>query len=190
MEITEAALQTKANDIIDAVEFITINNDSELEEANSILRKIVTLKKAAKAYFDDLKKPFNEGIANLRAKEKAFIEPMEKGERAIKNMMLEYNTKVSERIKAEQKKLEEAAKQLSASGLDIVPSVKIEAQKVAGTTTRTRYDFEIVDVNLIPREYLIPDTAAIGKVVRAMKEKTNIPGIKVKMVKDIITRGL
>ena len=59
-----------------------------------------------------------------------------------------------------------------------------------GTTIRNRYDFEIVDPNLIPREYLLVDTTAIGKVVRALKDKTNIPGIKVVIRQDIVTRGL
>ena len=189
MEITETDLQVEVKGILDIVEFVTINNDNELNEANGLLRKIVTLKKAAKAHFDSLKKPFNEAMANLRAKEKEFLAPMESGETTIKKLMVEYNAKVEAKLKEEQAKLEETAKQLSENGLSIMPSVKLEQPKVQGTYTRTRYDFDIVDVNLIPREFLVVDTASIGRVVRAMKEKTNIPGIKVKVVKDIATRG-
>lgn len=190
MEITENDLQVQAQNILDVVDFLTIENEQELNEANSVLRKITTLRKAAKAHFDGLKKPFNEAMANLRAKEKEFLEPMEKGEQAIKKLMVAYNSKVDERLKQEQLALEEANKSLSQNGITILPSVKLEKQKLQGTTIRNRYDFDIVDVNLIPREYLLVDTAAIGKVVRAMKEKTNIPGIKVKIVQDIVTRGL
>jgi len=190
MEITENDLQVQAQNILDVVDFLTIENEQELNEANSVLRKITTLRKAAKAHFDGLKKPFNEAMANLRAKEKEFLEPMEKGEQAIKKLMVAYNAKADERLKQEQLALEEANKSLSQNGITILPSVKLEKPKLQGTTIRNRYDFDIVDVNLIPREYLLVDTAAIGKVVRAMKEKTNIPGIKVKIVQDIVTRGL
>lgn len=189
MEITENELQTQSNNLLDTVQFITINNDEELNEANGYLRKIATLRKAAKAHFDSLKKPFNEAMANLRAKEKEFLGPMEKGEGIIKKLIVQYNVKRDARLKEEQAKLEELSKTMSESGLSVLPSVKLEKPKMQGTTIRSRYDFDIVDVNLIPREYLLVDTAAIGKVVRALKEKTNIPGIKVKVVQDIVVRG-
>lgn len=186
----ELELQTQANAVLDTVEFITINNPAELDEANNTLRKIMTLKKAIKAHFDSLKKPFNEAMANLRAKEKEFLEPMENGEKVIKNLMIEYNAKVQKQLAEEQAKLAAAAQQMADNGITVVPAVKLEAPKTQGTTTRNRYDFDIVDVNLIPREYLIVDKAAIGKVVRALKEKTNIPGIKIKIVQDIVARSL
>lgn len=190
MEITENELQAQTNNLLDAVPFITIKNDSELEEANGILRKIATLRKAAKAHFEGLKKPFNEAMANLRAKEKEFLAPMEKGEATIKRLIVDYNRKIEEQLKEEQAKLDEMAKQMEGTGISVLPSVKLEKPKMQGTSIRNRYDFEIVDPNLIPREYLLVDTAAIGRVVRALKEKTNIPGIKVKVVQDIVTRVL
>ena len=190
MEITENELQVKTNDLLEAVQFVTIKNDEELNEANNILRRLATLRKAAKAHFDGLKKPFNEAMANLRTKEKEFLEPMEKGEAIIKHLIVEYNHNRDEQLKAEQAKLDAMAKTLEGTGLSVLPSVKLDKPKMQGTTIRSRYDFDIVDVNLIPREYLIVDTAAIGKVVRALKDKTNIPGIKVKIVQDIVTRGL
>ena len=190
MEITENELQVATNNLLDTVQFVTINNDDELSEANGILRKIATLRKAAKAHFEGLKKPFNEAMANLRAKEKEFLQPMEQGENTIKKLIVQYNHKRDEQLKAEQAKLDAMAKTLEGTGLSVLPTVKLEKPKMQGTTIRSRYDFDIVDVNLIPREYLLVDTAAIGKVVRALKDKTNIPGIKVKVVQDIVTRGL
>lgn len=190
MEITENELQAQTNNLLDAVQFITIKNDSELDEANGILRKIATLRKAAKAHFESLKKPFNEAMANLRQKEKEFLQPMEQGESAIKKLIVQYNAKRDAQLKEEQAKLDALAKNLEGSGLSVLPSVKLEKPKMQGTTIRNRYDFEIVDPNLIPREYLLVDTTAIGKVVRALKDKTNIPGIKVVIRQDIVTRGL
>lgn len=190
MEITENELQVQTNNLLDTVQFITIKNDSELEEANGILRKIATLRKAAKAHFESLKKPFNEAMANLRQKEKEFLGPMEKGESTIKKLIVEYNAKRDAQLKEEQAKLAQLSKQLEEQGMSVLPTVTLEKPKLQGTSVRNRYDFDIVDVNLIPLQYLIVDTAAIGKVVRALKDKTNIPGIKVKVVQDIVTRGL
>ena len=190
MEITENELQEQTNNLLDTVQFITIKNDSELEEANGILRKIATLRKAAKAHFESLKKPFNDAMANLRAKEREFLFPMEQGESTIKKLIVQYNAKRDAQLKEEQAKLDAMAKQLEGTGLSVLPSVKLEKPKLQGTSVRNRYDFEIVDPNLIPREYLLVDTTAIGKVVRALKDKANIPGIKVVVKQDIVTRGL
>ncbi len=47
-----------------------------------------------------------------------------------------------------------------------------------GPVYQERWDYEIIDVNLIPRQYMQPNTVAIGGVVRSLKGQTNIPGIK------------
>lgn len=57
----------------------------------------------------------------------------------------------------------------------IVPT---RVQKSAGVSGTQIWKFRITDVNLIPREYMIPDEKAIGQVVRGLKSKTNIPGIE------------
>jgi hypothetical protein len=58
----------------------------------------------------------------------------------------------------------------------VVPS---EVPKVQGLSFRTDWKWEVVDVSLIPREYMMVNEVAINGVVRALKDKTNIPGIRV-----------
>ena len=53
-----------------------------------------------------------------------------------------------------------------------------QAPKVEGVSFRDDWDFVITNAALIPREYLIPDEKKIRAVVKAMKEHTNIPGIR------------
>lgn len=50
---------------------------------------------------------------------------------------------------------------------------------MTGTTVKKYWDFEIVNESLIPREYLSVDIVKMGGVVRALKEKANIPGVRV-----------
>lgn len=47
-----------------------------------------------------------------------------------------------------------------------------------GPVFQKRWTFEIVNEALIPRQYLSVDEVKIGKIVTAMKEQTNIPGIR------------
>jgi hypothetical protein len=56
------------------------------------------------------------------------------------------------------------------------------SQAVPEPTTTTyidRWVFEIENPSLLPREYLCPDTQAIGQRVAIDKQHTNIPGDKV-----------
>lgn len=52
------------------------------------------------------------------------------------------------------------------------------APKLEGVSYSVVWDFEITDPALIPREYLLVNDKAIRQVCKALKEKTNIPGIK------------
>lgn len=61
--------------------------------------------------------------------------------------------------------------------LEPIPEIPAAA-KADGVSLRDNWTFEIIDESLIPREYLIPDEVKIRKVVVALKDKTNIPGVK------------
>jgi len=47
-----------------------------------------------------------------------------------------------------------------------------------GPVYTTRWDFEIIDVEKIPRLYMVPDMVKIRQVVTALKEQANIPGVR------------
>lgn len=57
--------------------------------------------------------------------------------------------------------------------------VQREVPKTQGVSGAVIWKFKIDDESRIPREYLVVDEKALGAVVRAMKDKTSIPGISV-----------
>jgi KTSC domain len=54
-----------------------------------------------------------------------------------------------------------------------------EVPKIDGLSSRKNWTFRISDEAQIPREFLMPDEGAIRQVVRALKNKANIPGVEV-----------
>lgn len=71
------------------------------------------------------------------------------------------------------------AEELRFQAATTVPAVAVqESAKVTGISSRQNWKYEITDVALIPREYLMVNESAIGQVVKAMKENTSIPGIR------------
>ncbi len=61
----------------------------------------------------------------------------------------------------------------------VVPAVVNNVQPVAGIATRIVWKYRIVDVNQIPRQYMIPNETAIGQVARATKGSVKIEGIEI-----------
>lgn len=61
-----------------------------------------------------------------------------------------------------------------------VPPVILQREtvKTAGVASQQTWKFRITNVDLIPREYLIPDEKTIGQIGRALKEKAKIPGVE------------
>jgi hypothetical protein len=62
----------------------------------------------------------------------------------------------------------------------VIPS---SLPKTDGVAPTERWAFEVVDPQLVPREYLMVDEKRVGAIVRAMKGETRIHGIRVFSVK-------
>jgi hypothetical protein len=54
----------------------------------------------------------------------------------------------------------------------------VPEKPVADFSLRETWEFEVTDASLVPRKYLLVDEVTIGKIVRAMKDQTDIPGIR------------
>lgn len=65
------------------------------------------------------------------------------------------------------------------------PIVAAPVQKVAGSSKRVTWKFRVTNLALVPREYMILNDVAVGGVVRAMKDQTNIPGIEAYSEEDM-----
>jgi len=56
--------------------------------------------------------------------------------------------------------------------------IAVAAPKLDGVSYRDDWDFELVDPALVPREFLIVDDKKVRGVVKAMRNMTNIPGVR------------
>jgi hypothetical protein len=60
---------------------------------------------------------------------------------------------------------------------------------VADFALRETWSFRVKDALLIPRKYLLIDEVTIGKIVRAMKDQTDIPGIEPYPVRSVAQKA-
>lgn len=170
----DVAQETK--DALRVLRDFTIETEEDVEFAVGELESV-------KAFWDELEKkrtaitkPMN---AALRETNKLFKEP----QGLLKELEALWKEKLVERKvvqEQERQRLLEAAG--DAEDADDAREALIAAGDVAdpgGVSFRDNWTFEVVDAELVPREYLMVDEKAIASVVKGLKEKTDIPGVRV-----------
>ena len=98
-----------------------------------------------------------------------------------------------ERLRLEKEKEKSIKKEIKAEdkaddAASIIPTVKTVMPKAEGQSYITVYEFKIVDASKVPEAYKIVDVKAIGAIVKALKDKANIPGVVVSSKKQLRQR--
>jgi len=70
----------------------------------------------------------------------------------------------------------------------ITPVVAPQIETPRGVSYRDQWSAEVIDINLIPREYLIANISALNKVAQATKGTLAIPGVKFNVEKILTSR--
>lgn len=197
-------IETQALTIPEKAEAIKITNTGSYENAGSVWKEIKAFRAKVAETFDPLIKAAHATHKAAVAKKKEVDDPLDQAQRKIKRLMGEYDEE-QERIRAEkERKLQEQARKeeeerrlaeaeaAEAAGETEVAEAILEEEveqaavivpkttpKVSGMSFRVNWNFQITDETQIPREYLKPDEVKIGQVVRALKDKLSIPGIRI-----------
>jgi len=160
----------------------------------------------AKLVEDTWKEPREKAHAAWKAiteKIASFVNPLKEAAKIVDGKAYQWKRAEDEKARAEaerkrqeeRKRIEEErlrqAEELEKAGAhtiaDAVMAAPIEVEHieaatvapVAGVSYRENWQFEISDASAIPRDYLTPDVQKIGKMVKALKGTTNIPGVRV-----------
>lgn len=160
-------------------------------------QKAAETHKAICAQENAVRKPFEEAKQFLSRLIGAFdvrVEQQRRAEEARLQEQLRLEAEAEEKKRAEEQAIADAI-ELEAAGDTkgaaavlanpvpqqiYVPPVILPKQtpKTVGVSSSQNWKFRITNVDLIPRQYLVPDEKMIGQIVRASKSKTNIPGIE------------
>lgn len=175
---------------------IIVYDQQSYEQAGEILRDIATVKKEIKAKFAEPKEKAHEAHKAICDLEKELLAKVTERENEIRQKMTAYYEAEQKRIAAEQeRKRIEAEKQMQiaaeaeAAGdtekaeiavalAAMEESTVTVAPKAAGIAKREVWSAEVIDLDKIPREYLIPDMNALNALAKATKGQIKIPGVK------------
>jgi hypothetical protein len=196
------AVVLSANTTLEQVEKITIVTPQDYEAVGALVLSIKGRWNAIEAQRVKLKKPIDDAA---RAVQDFFRKPLEalaSAERIGKNRMALYHNQQEALRRAEQAKVDEAArkererlearatkaaeagKEEKAEALQqtaaavVAPTISSAKPKVTGVSFRAVTKFRVKDPALVPRQYLIVDETKVRTVVSALGMEANIPGIE------------
>lgn len=195
-------LLTKSENVYNEAKDVLVIDKTSAELASIMMKSIDVLLKEIDDFCDPNIKRWHEGHKQALADKKKYYDLPQQAKKLLSKRIAEFQYNERKRVEEENRKREEElrkqeeerqlalAEELEIDGrtaeaqeiIDrpiITPVIKEEAPKINGVKIRDNWKFKIIDVNLIPKEYLIPDEKLIGQIVRRDKDKTNIQGIKV-----------
>ena len=148
----------------------------DLKEAESIIKKAIS------NFADEQERIVREAQRKLEeeARKKAEEERRRKEEQERqwreKQAKLEAEGKFEEARKA-QEKADQRALEAQSVVEEVVPLVMTNIQ-TKGISYREQWKAEIVDIDLLPREYMLPNQQALDKVAQATKGTIPISGVR------------
>jgi hypothetical protein len=153
--------------------------DFTLKQLGKCYEAMEFVEKMLRPQIDELYKKHKEKTGQYNG----LITPIKAAIAIFKGKVAEYLLKAKQGIEAEAL---EAKKRLEAAGMDTGlitvntgMSVVKDLAKEGGMALVEEWSYEVVNPDLVPREYLMLDTKRIGARVRSMKGEANIPGVKV-----------
>ena len=177
METQETKIKTEIQTLTEGAEFLSVTTRPEYEALCKQEDCAVAFKKQVEDYWNPLVKKAHEVHKDLTSKRGEMLKPLEAFLATVKRVGGAYLAQ--EQIKAQG---EAAALQKQAEEMGLDTSMIPQAEQVSageGRTAVETHDYEVTDESLIPRQFLTLDHKAIKAVVVALKDKTQIPGIRV-----------
>ena len=177
-------------EVSNRIEQLTINDTAEYATAGSFLVDVkTTQKQIAAGKLAKKKKALSEKLTLVRNELGVQERALKRAESAIKGHMLRFAA--GAQAQAEALTQEALLEQAIATGDEgyLEADIQVDAlPDIAGVSFAERVTYEVIDPNLVPKEYLQVNTAQITKQVRATGLMTEIPGVRVFKAKEIKVR--
>lgn len=179
-----ALVEKQVSEAVKRASAFEVNTPESMLEAGELRKKIKSVGKLLKDQKEKITKPLNEGLKQARALFAPLEENYEQAEKIISGKMLFYQNicdqetrDIEAKAAADLKKIEDDAK----AGKITEHQAEVKEQKIEqkleqapGVITKSKdfhtreiQKFRIVNMDAIPREFMLPDEVAIRKAMMA-----------------------
>jgi len=193
---------TEAVRLLDYAHCRVIATVDDLKPANDDLVEIGKLKKAMEAKRVELVKPKQDWVKAVQETYKALMAPVFEAEQITRNKMtafkLEQDRKAQKAEEVNRQAIELARKQAEMNQgeftVDTTPVAVPPAPKLTRTEQGTsgltaHWKYRIVDIEQIPRPYMIPDDAMLNAIATKHHDQKPVPGVEFYNDPHITTRS-
>ena len=177
--------------VFDSANSLVINTAETLELANNSLSFISRLKKAMESKKKKKLEPSKLETESIRDTYNYLMIPILEADKIIRGKMVAYDTE-QRRIRAEaaeinRLRLEAANREAALTSDPVVPPPIVEVIPAPAKSVSTdmgssgmvdHWKHEIIDIDLLPREYMVPDTTMLNMVARGHHDKKKVPGVR------------
>jgi hypothetical protein len=205
--IVEQQLKDEIKEITVSVESrmtaLVVTDQASLKVAVDLGREVKKSAKEIEEKVDKILKPLNVARNALLEEKLVSLAPFEAWEKKIKQVCTTFMD-AEEKKAADKRRKDETEAQRIADEARLKHATEVEATqgreaattlleqpvapmpipkapeppKAAGASFTTRWKHEVVNVALIPREFLVVDDRALAAYATAMKEKAAVPGVR------------
>jgi hypothetical protein len=169
-----------------------VTSEQDVKDATNDLTVMAQLTKALEGKRTDYTEPVNRHLRDINGVFKSISEPLAQAFKTTKDKILAYNAEVEkkrleiERVNREAEELARKQAQLNngeftvdTTPIAVPPPAPDHVRTEQGTLGKTgTWDWELEDIEKVPKEYLMVNSVLVGGVVRGSKGKIVIPGIK------------
>lgn len=208
-------LKEQVNLIKATAESIIISNEDELKIATDFIKEVKQKQTVVKSFYEPMVKATKESYDKVKAERDNLLKPLQETEKEMRGLMNDYNNKLLQLKKAEEERLKKEKEEQQRKILEAQENIisgntekaqeqmqeimnsttlsekAVEIPKVAGMSTRVRYQVEITDISKIPtiiNNIPIVELSKIGKdyllqqykVMKALGKEFKVPGIEIK----------
>ena len=170
----------------------TITCNEDMKPATDDLAIIAKTKKAIEEVRREYVNPIRHHLDAVNTAFKEFTAPLVEADTLNRTKIKDYRTEVerkrTEAEAIEQERLELAKREEALTGEHTIELKEVEKPEEASkrvhtelgsTGTQKIYKWELVDINLVPREYLMVNASLVQQQVKTSKGSITIPGIRV-----------
>ena len=200
------SLRAEIVPLVEYAKALVIDSPEAYEVVAEKLLNVKAIRKQFDNKFEKSIAKMKEALNEVRDLKKDFTSPLDGAEMVMKDKMLEYREaaerkrradefKLREKARKEQKRIddlnkkkvadarkkgdEQLAKKIKENKKEVlVPTVESSTPKVEGIKTRIIHKYKVININLVPREYMAKDDEKLSELARTTKGTAKVPGIK------------
>lgn len=176
LQIIEATeLDTLRNGAVD----LAIIDEASLKQASSMRTALKDLLKQVTDYKETKTRPLNEALKIIRAETKPLESAIDDALSSINRKMTVYQ---NEQVRIADEKASKIAQRVAPGKGNLSPETAVRRidslavpKQVGSVKFNTVRKFEVMDVTLLPHEYILPNETAIRT---AMRNNIQLPGVR------------